>query len=335
MALSDEMIAYMDENVGDRRMNVARFKSLFYALKRDGYFESTYAAEKTFNARDTFRLKAGNCLSYTTMFITLSRYAGLDASFQVVDVPPSWDADSGYLIRYTHINALMRGVKLEKAGGEDFAVDFNSVHPDPEYRTRIVSDQYAESLFYANRSVDSVRSGDMRSSFAYMRRAIELVPHNPDLWINLGALYAKVDQDDAAIAAFEVALQIDRDNKGAIAGLSRAYYGKGDFEKSDFYAEQVQKYRDRNAYYHFALAQSRYEREEYSAALQAINTAIDIKRKSGRFYFMKGLTQQKLGNSTAARKSFEQAQRYGQFRDLKLRYVNELAGASSVSFSQF
>ena len=81
VGMTENMTSYMDGNVGERRLSTVRFHRLFAALKRDGYFKSTYAAGKTNTASETFETKSGNCLSYTNMFIALSRHAGLDASF--------------------------------------------------------------------------------------------------------------------------------------------------------------------------------------------------------------------------------------------------------------
>lgn len=326
--VSPEMVHYMNSTVGDSRLAASRFKRLLKNLSDDGYFTSTYNADKTFNAADTFANKSGNCLSYTAMFITMARYAGMNARFQIVKVPPSWDADSGFLIRYTHINVLVTGVRMDRLGAGDFTVDFNAVHPDPEYSRKIVSDRYAESLFHANRAVTSVRAGDERDGLAHLRRAIELVPNNSDLWINLGAFYGKRDDFASAIDAYEVSLSIDPGNKGAISGLSRAYASAGDMAKAEFYGNQVKRYREKNAFYHFALAQAQFEKAHYPEALTSINTAIGLKRGNGRFYFMKALTEQKLGDVDAARQSLQRAERFGRYRDLKLRYVNEFAGVN-------
>ncbi len=324
--LSPDMKVYLHNTVGDTKLAVSKFRRLFAGLNDDGYFSSAYDANKTFNAADTFANKAGNCLSYTAMFVSMARAAGMDARFQIVKVPPTWDADSGYLIRYTHINVLVSGVRMDKLGGGDFTVDFNAVHPEPEYTRRIVSDRYAESLFHANRSVTALRQGNDRLGLAHLRAAIELEPNNPDMWINLGAFYGKLDNFQAAIDAYSIALDLDYGNKSAYSGLARAYSGIGDQEMAGFYLAKVKRYRDKNPYYHFALAQAEYEDSDYSGALSAINVAIDLKRRNGRFYFMKGLTQQKLGDFDSARKSFKRAERYGHYRDLKRRYVNELAG---------
>ncbi len=329
VAMSDEMVVFMDELDVDRLLAAARFRRLFSGLARAGYFNTSYDAEKTFTAADTFEAKAGNCLSYTNMFVALARDAGLRAEYQVVDVPPSWDADSGYLIRYTHINVILKGVTMDKLGGQDITVDFNAVHPDPEYHRRVVSDRYATSLYHANLSVDYIRRGEAETGFAHLRRAIELEPENPDLWINLGAFYAKRGNYDAAIESYEAALAVDSRSKGAISGLARAYSNLGDEEMAAYYGDRVKRYRAKNAFYHFALAQAHYESADYERSLDAINTAIHLKGRQGRFYFMRGLAEQKLGDLEGARKSFARAERFGRYRDLKLRYVNELAGVST------
>jgi Flp pilus assembly protein TadD len=329
LSVSDTMSTFVAEHVGGNRLAITRFKRLLGALGNEGYFNAIYDPAKTQNAAETFDSKSGNCLSYTTMFIALSRVSGLEASYQVVDVPPTWDADSGFLIRYTHINALLRNVQVDRtAGTTDVTIDFNTVQPDPQYERHLVSDDYAAALFYANRSVDHVRRDELRSAFAYLRKAISLAPYNPDLWVNLGAIYAKSDDFLSAVEAYEVALTVDPGDKGAISGLARAWGNHGDAERAEVYAARVKRYRERNPFFHFAVAQAEYEGENYDRALEAINTAIDLRRREGEFHFLKGLTLYKLGDLAGARQSFSKAERYGRYRDLKLRYLGEYAGVS-------
>ncbi len=327
LGVSEEMQEFVDGEIGNARIPTVKFKRMFRGLTREGYFRESYIADSTRTATETFQRKSGNCLSYTSMFIALAREAGLDARFQLVNVPPSWDADSGYLIRYTHVNVLLRGFAYDTAYGSDFSVDFNDVLPDADYPRREISDQDAASLFYANRSVQYLRSGDMRLAFVYLKKAIETSPRNADHWINLGAFYSKQDSLENALSAYEVALSLDPGHRGAISGLGRTNLQLGNLEEAEYYNDQVTRYRERNPYFHFALAQAEYEQGQYRTALESINTAIDLKYRSGRFHFLKGLTQYKLGDLESAQTSFDRASRYGNYRDLKRRYVNGLAQA--------
>lgn len=330
LAVTDDMQQFVDTSLDGARLPTVKFRRMFRGLHNNGYFTATYIAASTRTAAETFQYKSGNCLSYTSMFIALAREAGLDADFQVVSVPPSWDADSGYLIRYTHVNVIIRGFAYDTEWGSDFSVDFNDVLPDPDYPRRTISDEEATSLFYANRSVQKLRAGEMRESFAYLKKAIDHSPYNSDHWINLGAFYAKHDAFEQAIQSYQVALDLDPNSRGAISGLGRANYLLGNLEAADFYNDQVRRYRERNPYFHFAIAQMAYEKADYEAALDAINTAIDLKYRTGRFHFLKGLAEYKLGDTEDAQVSFRRAGRFGNFRDLKQRYVSGVARAEPL-----
>ena len=152
---SAEMQRFIESEVGSAGAPLVKFRRMFRGLTKEGYFNTSYIADSTRTAAETFQHKSGNCLSYTSMFISLARESGMNAGFQVVSVPPSWDADSGYLIRYTHVNVILkgfaygnnRGTDFSVDRGSEFSVDFNDVLPDPEYSRREISDVDATSLY--------------------------------------------------------------------------------------------------------------------------------------------------------------------------------------------
>lgn len=326
---SEAMREFVGTVTADARHNNARFRSLMAGLHGAGYFDAVYSANRTLTAAETFESKGGNCLSYTNMFVALAREAGLNARYQVVDVPASWDADSGFLIRYTHINVMVQGVRLDKQPRQSVIVDFNAVHPEGDFTQRIVSDAYAESLYYANRSVNLLRADRPREGFAYLRRALEIAPENSDLWVNLGALYATLEDYESSIEAYQVALQIDPRNKSAVAGMARSYANAGNVEMAAVYDRKVRNYRKRNPYYHYALAQSAFEKAEFEESLTAIDRAIELKRRIPRFYLFKGLVEQQLGRADAAEESFRRAQRYGLDQRVKLDVLNSVASVTA------
>jgi len=321
------MRAYVEEKVQDAHLSVTRLRQLIQALLDDGYFvNASYNPDETLTAAEAFRSRTGNCLSYTNLFVALAREAGLDAVYQVVDVPPSWAADSGFLIRYTHINVLMRGMTLDRGYGEIVTVDFNVLQPDPEHARRPVSDAYAASLYYANHSVDLLRRNRLREAFAYLRRAIELEPRNADLWVNLAAVYGSRKDIASAIEAYEVALQIDPRSRAALAGLARSHANSGNAALAAIYEEQARNYLEANPYYHLAVAQAEYLRNEHAAALESINRALQLEKRSGRLHFVKGLIEEQLGDLDAARASYRLAKRYGVSNRQKLERIERAVG---------
>ena len=311
LARDAAMDLFVETHVSGHRLSAARLRRLMNQLSREGYFDDSYDANKTQTAQETFHSRRGNCLSYTNLFIALARAAGLEAQYQIVAVPPTWNADAGMLIRNNHINVRLTGARFDQMYSDEYTVDFNALSSTQEYSKWPVSDAYARSLYYANVSVENIRLGENRAGFAYLVKAIELVPGNPDLWINLGAFYGRHDELELAIEAFHVALELEPNNKTAMSGLARGHRHLGRIELAESYERRVRSYRQRNPYYHFAVAQSAFADKRFDKTLVSINRAIDIKGRDSRFYFLKGLAEQNLGDENAAKKSFAKARRYG------------------------
>ena len=66
-----------------------------------------------------------------------------------------------------------------------------------------------------------------------------------------------------------------------------------------------------------------------AAWLTAIDRAIELNRRDGRFHFLKGLAEQALGRMDAARSSFQEAKRVGLHSEAKLDYIRSLVGYNS------
>jgi tetratricopeptide (TPR) repeat protein len=329
-AMRDYVTALMAERgTSPARTSAERFRRLFIALQRDGYFDAVYAADLTLTAAEAFEARGGNCLSYTNMFIALARQAGLDAVYQIVDVPPTWDADAGFLIRYNHINVLLRDVGPRGRPGERLTVDFNVTRPDEIYPRRAVSDDHAKALYYANHSVALLRQGRLRESFAYLRRALEAAPEDPDLWINLGAFYATQGFFDASAAAYHRALELDGNDRAALSGLARSYANAGDEAMAALYRQKVRNYRETNPYFHFAMAQTAFEQARYQRSLDFINAAIALERRAPRFHLLKALVEQQLGDLDAAEESIARARRLGLDPGAETHMMQSLVGMSS------
>lgn len=329
LALDDAMRAFIEEHVGRSGNSVARFRRLLNELESQGFFNATYDAGKTNSAIDTFHNRSGNCLSFTNLFVALGREANLETAYQIVDVPPSWDAHNGYLIRFTHINVVIKGTPFDRINTAQYTVDFNDVVPAREYPRREVSDNYAKGLFYSNLSVTALRDGDVRGSFAYLKKAIDLEPGNADMWINLGAFFASQDAHEEAIQAYQVALGVKRTSKASMSGLARSYAAIGDKERAAMYATKVRRYRQKNPFYHFAVAQAEFKNSNYTLAIRAIDKAIDLRRRNPRFHLLRGLAEQQLGDDEAAEKSFDKAKRYGKSDLNKLKMREDILSLNS------
>ena len=334
--VSEEMREFVGE-IGSAKPEIARYRKLVTKLENFGYFDENYDPTLTSSASDTFATKKGNCLSYTNMFVALARLAKLDARYQLVHMRfPSWDVQGRLLIRNNHVNVFVKGPTSEYRPYAEYnpqsgnTVDFNLIDPDPQAPRTVISDEYAASLFYANVSVKERIRGNDRLAFSYLRRAIELVPENPDLWVNLGAMYGRFELHDQAIESYQIAQKMAPRERAMLSGMERSLRALGRVSEADVYHRKIKRYRWSNPFYLFAIAEIAYQEGEFEESLDHVNQAIKMDRGNPRFHFLKGLNLYRLQDAQKAKIHFLKAQRLGRFDDLWLKYVGE-QGASALT----
>ena len=125
-------------------------------------------------------------------------------------------------------------------------------------------------------------------------------PDIAGLWVNLGVLYARHGKYEHAEAAYLRALEIDDDEPSALTNLALVYDALGETELAAEYRERVQGYRERNPYYHFALATRAYEEQQFADALASVRKALRLKPDEHEFYTLRGEVQAALGKSRDA-----------------------------------
>jgi tetratricopeptide (TPR) repeat protein len=301
-ALDDEMNAFV-EPLKALRDPHHKMVELIRAMEGRGMFSLEYA-EVTRTARSAFHDRQGNCLSFTMLFVTLARAAGLRASYQSVEVPPSWSYD-GQVVVANHVNTLVR------AGRVETIVDFNIRPYEPsQTRRRRVADSYALGLFYTNLGAEAMLTGDYAAALLYLRAAAGAHPDVAGLWVNLGVLYSRHALYEHAEAAYLRALAVDPDEPSALVNLALVYEMRGEPALAADYRERVQRYRERNPYYHFTSATEAYEQQQYSTALASLRKALRLKPDEHAFHELRGQVQQALGKVRHATESFERAREY-------------------------
>lgn len=297
LALSDEMRDFLTPRMSRAAAPYSRFRRLMSELVERQYFANTYEAWGTFSAAETFANKRGNCLGYTNMFIALARALNLNAQYQLVESHPEWDVAGGYLIRNNHINVILPGVRPPNYGQADTVVDFNLVQPDPDSAVaRTVSDEFAAALFHANLAVDLMHAGQHEQAFAQLKRGAMLAPRNKIVWNNLGVLYSKNNRPAAAQQAYQQALLLDNNDKSAWVGMAVALTAQGKVEEAAEYNRKVERYQQRNPFYHYAIAAEAVQTQDYDLALRSIESAIDLRRRDPRFYMLQAKVAELVGD---------------------------------------
>jgi Flp pilus assembly protein TadD len=318
LAVNDDMRAFLDKHIpnkstSDEMKMAAILRGLFdEGLDLQYYNLATYTAEETFYAR------RGNCLSFTNLYIALAREEGLDVSYQEVKVPAAWSA-----VGRRHYFSLHINIMVELSRDRLRVVDFDVQHRSDRVRGKRVSDQTAAAQYDNNMAVHYLEKGDLQLAFLHSRRAIEARPQTGYFWANLGTILRRAGDLDDAEEAYITAIALSNE-PSAVSNLARLYELQGKHELAATYAQKAQRFREKNPYYLYDLAQSAYQEGEYEAANKLLRSAINKRRDEPEFYRLYGLTWIQLGKPERAESSFEKAVHYSTNPERSSLYEHKL-----------
>jgi len=257
-------------------------------------FPFEYDPRVTLTAREAFRTRRGNCLTFSNLFIAMAREAGLQAWYREVEIPPEWSSVDDTLLVSMHVNAAMSD------DGDQYVIDVSRREEKPGDRVRRLSDREAEAQFYNNLGADALVANDLALAHAYFRKALATEPRLPYVWSNLGVVLRRNGQTADAMLAYETALQLAPDNTVALNNLYTIYDEDGISDKAASLQARVERNRQRNPYYLHYLAELSAEQHDWQEAIAYSRRAIRLKRDEYRFHYTLAQMQYQAGDRAAA-----------------------------------
>ncbi|KAF1015977.1 MAG: hypothetical protein GAK31_01461 [Stenotrophomonas maltophilia] len=224
LALPPPLRALLQQQVIDRgHSREQRLQALVEMIFSRQGLDLQYDADATLTLAEIWQQRRANCLSFTLLFVTLARKAGIDARVQEVGEVVSWyqDADQGVVFNVGHVNA---GVEI--AGGSA-TVDLDRNVLYDRHGPHAISDTRALAHFYNNRGAGRLVAGDADGARQLFAAALQQVAGFSQAWNNLGVLAHRQGDDLAARRAFETVLRDEPDNTAALSNASVLYQAAG------------------------------------------------------------------------------------------------------------
>ncbi len=319
LALTSEMREFLATHVDRRGSGKVKLYNLIAAIISSGSFGVTYD-DVTRTAAETFRLRRGNCLSFSGMFLALARAAGLDARFQEVEVPPDWTLDNDSFVLNRHVNVR---VDLGRQGRK--VVDFNIGDFRASYPMRPITDRRAMAHYGNNLAVERMQAGDTAGALALLRAALEGNDRTfAPAWTTLGTLYQRHGHLAHAEAAYLQALAVARSDLVAMSNLATLYDRLGDGERATDTRAKVAAHRLRNPYYRYALARDALAHGQVELAIEHLTVAIRLRPAEDRFCYLLGVAYLRQGKEALARRWFAEAEKRAAAAAERLGYAGTI-----------
>jgi Flp pilus assembly protein TadD len=252
-------------------------------------------------------------------------------------VRPQWDRRGELLVLSEHINALG-----SLGGSSQYIVDFTPDVQLQQQTAEIVTDQQALALYFNNIAVDHLVNQHIDEALQWFRYALETDPDLAIAWNNMGSTWNTAGDDELAEYSYMKAAWLDRNYPTAVNNLARFYSVRGNKAEAERYRRAVQRYNNRNPYYHYMLGNIAYNEQDFERAQEHYQQAIQRNRLEPDFYLALGLAYRELGQeeqfeeardlAVALRELGDQTYRSGQSRVRRVENQSILR-ASSAGFS--
>jgi Flp pilus assembly protein TadD len=345
LELNHEMKDLVESSVATIRNPAKRLKALAAILAKRVRYDTSADKYGIKTARETFESGTGNCLSFSNMFIAMARYAGLKAKYQEIPTPPNWTRNGEVLFFTLHIGAFVDindyddfTVQLYGSQGDRIGVwsttmrymftpsELGRYSPEGNpLSARPIPDHRAFAQHYNNIGSMHLADGDYAEAYRYFVKAIHIDPKLNFAWSNLGVVYSRNGQLDAAADAYWQGLSVSRGPDDVtvmtiMGNMARLYRRTGDAENADHFEKEVATFRQRNPYYHYAMAKTAFYDALYGESVRHFKNAIQRKDDDHLFYYGLALAYFKLGDLENMEKSLDRAKHFAWDDDKKDYY---------------
>jgi len=266
--LTDDMVAWAEEQIIGHQTQTQEVKLgiLQQAFFDGGEFEFQYDVVRTLTAEEAFAAGNGNCMSFTALFIALSRSLGIQTFLVSVQRQPEVVKDGGLVVVNRHVVAGF------KAPSKIHLFDFYVTNTSPHVTQLVLDDLEASAIYHTNIGGAAIRAGDPEEAVRNLEIAVALAPRWGPAWVNLGVARARLDKTEEAFAAFQRALEVEPGNSSALVNLAKIYREQGRPEEADT-AMRAAAASTRNPFTLIAMADAEMLRGNFDGARQYLRRA--------------------------------------------------------------
>ncbi len=232
----------------------------------DADFNFTYEDGTTLTAAEAFEQRRGNCMSFTALFVTLARTAGMDAFLLAVRRAPGVDKEGDLVVLNHHVVAGFRGPQKVTI------YDFNITSSETFMQQFVIDDVMATAMYHNNLAGDAIREGNFDEAVWHLDVTTTLVPEWAPGWVNYGVARFRNGDVEGALACYERALQESPNNPSALTNMAFVYRELGRHQESET-ALRAAAHTSTNPYTLIAIADSEMIRGNYEEAASYLRRA--------------------------------------------------------------
>ncbi|HXO21774.1 MAG TPA: tetratricopeptide repeat protein [Thermoanaerobaculia bacterium] len=205
--------------------------------------ELQYSLLPTRDAVETYKAHEGNCLSFVNLFVGIGRAEGLNPFYVEVTDLQKWNRRAGLVVSQGHI---VSGVYVK---GKLTTYDFLPYRPKAYKNFKPIDDLTAAAHYYNNLGAEALLAGDVAKAKGLVEIATRIAPTFDKALNNLGVCYARMNQVDRALEAYQQGLKASPDNSLILTNVARAYQQLGRTKEAAELLSKIEAENTTNPYF--------------------------------------------------------------------------------------
>jgi Flp pilus assembly protein TadD len=257
-------------------VRLRRIIELIFGPDRKGF---AYRAGHSTVAADTWKDRAGDCLSLTVLTYAVAKQLGMTVVMQEVQTPAVFGRSGQLDVVNQHVNVLLPSARSDFMAsdpwGHDVVLDF-----EPDFATARRGAQLTEAgilaRFYNNVAVEHMSRGETRAAYAHFKAAIASDPAYVSPYGNLAVLYRRGGFEKEAESLLRHAVAIGGTSDVAMHELHRLFRDQGREQEAAQVERKLAARQASDPYHWMSLGLQHLAQKEPSRALGALRKAQDL-----------------------------------------------------------
>lgn len=327
-AVDDAMRAFLRANFVKSPTDTGARETLVESVFNKGLLRLDYDAAVTRNARDTFAVRAGNCLSLTIMAAALARELGLTVFFQRVASQQAWSRRDDLDLTIGHVN-LVVGERIPTGRsrlGQNalYTIDFMRFDEKHVLRTELIGENTILAMYLNNRAVELLADGNANQSYWLAREAIIKDPQFIAPYITLGVIYRRHGNLSQAEAVLDHVLRQEPMNTNALSNLVILLVEQGRLPEAEQRRLTLARVQPYPPFHYFDLGRTAMRSGNYASARDLFARELQLSANNHEVHFWLASAYYKMGELGNAKKHLDMAVEFSPTRKGRDLYAAKL-----------
>jgi Flp pilus assembly protein TadD len=172
--------------------------------------------------------------------------------------------------------------------------------------------QNPTAIEYAKQGEEHIAKGEWAKASHLFTRALEFEPKNVEYYLRRGWALLHDNKNRRALADFKEAGRLDKTNGEAVHLKAVALDSLKNFvESKKEYIKAIKLLGDKNPQLYLSRGNSFLIQKDYNNAVANLNVAIQLDRKNGKAYYLRGIARVHLVDSMGACNDWSLAKQFG------------------------